>query len=411
MALVNSPLNRAVGQAIRRLREKQALSIENCAKQLDVSEPYLRAIEAGSAALPAYSVHGLVWGFGASFASAAGLLALITALDKRQPGRSSDMTQIKGMVAKIVAAERDRGRKGDPQLANPFLKLLSNTGEAADVYAATASDPNAQIQYKTLIEDIERIVDDLLKAGKRDLLPPITKKSELRLKPILGSYEISPVFEDLVDAFAARLSLFPPYITSASFEKWERKNSPRIANVSAYLTDPEAFLKIAAEYDWAFLWNQNKPRVTLLTSSKYANTAKRIEDALRKAIRGIQPRSIKNKGELRIYLRPVSGPQLNDKCNHGLLFDFISHNMPSPKETSAKRKVALARLQYRAFANVWLFELRPDVFDPDDERLHRIGFLDTFESDDVESAFAVVMSREHIDYWTKLFDEVKNIQQ
>ena len=405
MASIISPLNRAIGLSIKDLRETRGVSVEECARRLKVSSTYLRAIEAGSAALPVYSIQGMVWEFGANFTIATGLLALVGFLDVREKGsasRSSDLREIKQRAMQALGAEEARAKGGNAQLQEVFVRLLTKTTEAIDTCQAAQADSSALGAYDQSMGELKDTIDTMLSAQDIDLNRFVPKRSDQKQRGFTP-HDLSPVFEDALDSLAARLALFPPHMSSSSFAKWEEKNSERIASVYAYLSSPEDFLKIALRYGWGFLWNQHKPKVKIFISPDMASVAPSLETALRAAIRRIQPRSSKDVST-QVTIRAILSEQ-KKLCTDGLMFDFVSRNMPDPKEKLVIRKAAIDSQRYRQFVNVWLYQLHADTFDLDDKRYHRIGFLDTYQQD-LANAYAVVLSGVHVDYWQQTFNKI-----
>lgn len=405
MASVNSPLNRAIGLSIKELRETRCVALEECARRLRVSPTYLRTIESGNAALPVYAIHGIVWEFGANFLSVSGLLSLADYLDVREKGsatRSSDLQEIKERIMQILLEEESLEKKGAPQLVEPYGRLLRKASEAIDACLAASKDSDAEGTYERSIEGLKDIVDELLSEGNADFGKRIPKRDNQTLRG-LAPYDLSPVFEDVLDAFAARLALFPPHIDSSSFKKWEEKNSERIVKIYAYHSFPEEFIKDASRYNWAFLWNQHQAKVKILISPEKATLADSLERQLRAVIRRIQPRSGKSVSN-NVAIQAITSRQMK-QCEEGLMFDFVMRKMLGPEEKEISQKTALDKQRYKRFWNAWLYELRADALDSHDKRIHQIGFLDTYQKE-LASAYAVGLSSEDVKYWKKTFDEI-----
>lgn len=403
---VNSPLNMAVGQAVRRLREMHRITIEDCARRLGpVSGPYLRAIEGGSATLPPDAVHGLVWDFGANFTKVSGLLALLHFLDVRVKGslpRSSDLLGIKARIAQVLAAEKSRTTKGDPQLDDPLKTLLETTSKAIEEYIASGDDID-EPDYQRLIKELTDVVwtQFFLPNHQNVLRSPVGITDDDNRSPF-SRYDLSPVFEDLLETLATRLELFPPHITFDRMLKWEEKNTERIQKIFSYHSSPEYLIKTAAKYSWAFLWNRHAPLVRIYIShTRNQKYATEIEQNLHKVLKKLQPRHIKDAYK-RVTVRPVS-ENSKDSFRAGLVFDFASREMPKANDTYQVRQVAIAKQQYREFKNVWLYHLQADTFDSGD-RPRWIGFLDDFQ-DDLTTIYAVVLSNSHSSYWQDQFSK------
>lgn len=406
MAATTSPLNKAIGLAVRDLRETRNVSVEECARRLRVSPTYLRSIEAGGAALPVYSIHGLVWEFGANFTLTTGLLSLVDFLDVREKSsasRSSNLQEIKERTAQVLLAEEMKVSKGKPQLQEVFVRLLKKTNEAIDTYLASQKDASESTSYERSMDGLKDIVDMLLSGPGIDPSNSASKRTDQEQRGF-APHDLSPVFEDVLDSLAARLALFPPHMSSSSFAKWEEKNSERIAGVFAYLSYPKDFIKIASRYGWGFLWNQHKPKVKIFIAPQMHKSAPALEKELRTVIRRIQPRSSKDiSTQVTIDAIPARQEKL---CADGLIFDFVSRSMPAPNEEPLVRKAAIDSQRYKPFFNVWLYVLHADTFDSDDTRLHRVGFLDTYQQD-LANTYAVVLNGVHTTYWQQLFEACK----
>jgi hypothetical protein len=386
-----SPLNEAVGQLLLKLRHEHSLNDARMAGILEVSKSYLRALYIGARYLPIYTAVGLVEQFNANSAAATGLLLLTNYLDARgkEDSERYDLSEIE--------ARADRLKAIIPQ----YTKLLEWLIDTIIAHREGKEPPQALGHAVGLIED------QLFKEAEKASTAVRLNETQSRLH----GYNISPVFEDLLDSVATNLALLPPNMTVQSFNLWEARNGSRIVRLRSYVDDLNRLNKEMSKFDWSSLINKNKPRLEMLVQAQEGPAIRAEEAAFRKQLlRQLRDPRIPSDQNLvdQVFIAPSGS--FAGRCALGLLHDVANHCRPPAAEPKSTRDARIKTGRYLRFNNAWLYELQSDSPDPRDKRTHWVGFLGTYLPLDPASSYVVVMDRNDIAYWMKLLDDAWSAQ-
>lgn len=381
--LTKSPVNAAVGELMKVLRSRNRQEVHAIAEAFGgLSQTYVRAIEAGQRALPAYAVVGLVERLGMTWASASALVGLAGFMDLAR--------KEKEYLPEKVLALASRLRESQPQFRE-FLDGVTEmvTSNVRPVPAERKSDTGARSSEWTeraqaVSAQLERCINKCDGSSQRGgLRSPVT---------------LNPVFEDLVEGLVDQLAMFPPHVNTAAIQRWENKNSDRILSLRACVSGAETLIGSSSGFDWKFV-RKSPSSIQILVRGTSPEELREIEKKFLAALvrpgRGKSERHEFVKSDLsrRVTVRPPE--ELEPDCSRALVFDF----------TTRSRAVAGAPTSdaIRAFSNAWLYELQPEA-EARQGSPRWIGFL--MDTDPLRG-YAVAMNNEHVREWLDIFDRVK----
>jgi hypothetical protein len=380
-APVKSPVNVAVGLLLRRLRERAKREVDRAAPALDVSPAYLAAIEAGTNALPAKAVVGLV-ALGLDFLAASALLAMVSYLDCRQ--RNSRLYNLPVMQLRAEGLLATQAALA----FHPFLEWV------------TAALHPAGSGARGTATDVERGVR-LLELGLgalSNLQPPGTLYEQ---KDDGSDPGLPPMVQDIVDVLSTSLSLITPHISRFKFKAWEEMNAARMFEVRAYVNDVEKLLEDAPEFDWAaMLLNQNRPPLTIFVPHGASGTeeemARRFYDQLPLFNRS-QAQLAGVREQIRIV--KVDAKTLQGDVARRLVYDFSMGQLVQQEVWNETGKRILNQKRYYQFDNVWLYELRQYLGDAASHKKKHVAILGAYNEKELSSFGVFLNAKDSRDWW------------
>ncbi len=382
--LQKSPLNEAVGKLVSSLRDQRRLSPSSIAEDFHISQAYLRSIEAGSRALPAYTAIALVNSLGMSWIAASSLVSLVSFLDTRKEDRYDIKelhTRVQSLRAKL------------PQFNALFISLLE---------AISLKEEGDDKAYASKLEVLVTIL-------QKELDPPqqLSTSRDVRAPtPRMNRHGLSPVFEDIIDAVADRLAMLTPQFNRSGAELWEKKHAHRIKVVYGYMPDIHSLSQAIKDFDWAFMRNAYAPSLTILVPKATKKHQSEIIEGLIKKLTSMpanQKEIAAQELAKRVSVLDCTPYQVEvDKC---LTFDpfassLISNHLKteaiSPREITNKADTA------------WIYELEPEYVPPGVYiAAIKIGILSTLGTAR-QTGQAVSIPHEHIAMWIEIFNKFQS---
>lgn len=372
LPLGKSPVNVAVGELVKKHRARAGVDVHMVADSFGLSPAYVRAIEAGQRALPAYVAVGLVEQFGMTWPAASALVAVAGFLDLAR----DDNEYVADKLLELARRLRDRHSEYR-EFLDDLEEIVVSTIRPGPKGTASSEEPPSEWTVRTLA------LSHLLERC-------INKQSDVpQRRGIRSPASLSPVFEDIVEHLVDQLAMFPPHVNAVSIQRFEQMHSARIRSLLGFVSDSETLTASSVD-DWQVVRGPLTPTVRVLVSK--ATTvdvelvAHRFRDALAKAVAP--------KAKLHLALadrvRVQSAGELQDDCTRALLFDFTTRSRAATGSPPSDAQ--------RRFPNAWLYELQPQSQDSHVARW--VGFL--MDKDPVRG-YAVAMNGDHVEEWLGIF--------
>jgi hypothetical protein len=371
--MTKSPFNEAVGKLIASLRSKRNESVQSTAQAFNLSDVYLRAIEAGHRPIPAYSVVGLVRHLRMAWPAASALVAMASFLDAREG---------KGYAAPGLRSRLESLRHAHPA----YSELLDNVEEL--------------IRWRGSRSDKLSPSDDALWGDRVTRLQELLQETLEALEP-RDTFErghvgdLNPVVEDFLDRLGEQLALVSHHINQDELLEWENRNSHRIVGLYGYLSDGSILEQSLGTFEWAFVRNSHSPAVRILVQDDTA-AASAFGEALRHGLirktRTLPSIRKKLSTDLARRIRVESASSKLPRCRQGLWFDLVNSSRPTRPQTAESE-------QFKEFRNSWIYELEPV---PGRQVPRRVGFLDNYDRK-IGPGYAVAMDSKHVEYWMDVF--------
>jgi hypothetical protein len=383
-----SPFNEAVGKLISIQRERHQQDLSTIASAFSVSPAYLRQIESGARALPAYAAVGLVRLLGIEWNTASAIVAVADYLDTRE-GNGYDF----GKMATRIEQLREVCPNAQYQKLFDLIAAAVRMKEAND----DTHYPAELVKLREAINELHRE-----KPSGESASGDVSRGVEGKK---LSDYGMTPVFEDIVDMLADRLGRFPPHVNKTGIEAWERKNRHRICGLYGYMSEQRGLIKSIAEFDWAFVGNGHAPEIRILVGNTDEAGGRKLEQEFRKGLisKNRRPKSTtvakRKDKDIKDRVHVLSADSVREKCSELLMFDFVTRTMPAVSASSMAKLKEVKRI--RAFDNAWIYEVQSDSLLEDSKYKSLIGFLDTYDTA-AESAYAVAIDRKHILSWLEV---------
>lgn len=370
--LSKSPVNVAIGELVKTHRTRAALDTHTVADAFGLSPAYVRAIEAGHRALPAYAVVGLVEQFGMAWPAAAALVAIAGFLDLARDDNEYSPDKL------LELARRLRERHPDYRVfLDDLEEIVVSTVRPAAKGVGPSEHTASEWAARTLALSslLENCVNQHTSANQR--------------RGVHSPESLSPVFEDLVERLADQLAMFPPHVNADSIKKFERTHSGRIKSLLGYVSSPESLTASSAD-DWQVIRGALSPTVHVLVCGESQLDIEDVEHRFRGILSKAGPANARLQSDLQDRIRVQSVGGLKADCHRALLFDFTRRaraTAGSPPSDALRR-----------FPNAWLYELQPES---QDSHLPRwVGFL--MDKDPVRG-YAVAMNGDHVQEWLEIF--------
>lgn len=403
-----SPLNEAIGKLISRLRGQRRISIETLAQSFNgLSEGYVRQIESGNRALPAYSVFGLVLHLEMKWSAATGIVALASYLDVR----GKDGYNFQEMLTRVQHMQ-----KVTPQHAyNDVLYILQSLIDMC-ISGIRKNDYRSKISV---------LVEALIDLNAQDMYSSEPSSSGLPFgveSKTLASYGISPFFEDIVDSFASRLAIVPPHMNQKGISEWEHRNRERISLLLGYVSCADHLANSLPDFDWDFLGNSHCPHVRVIVGKATVDQTIDLESELRntiiKRIRLTKSLKISEEEIIVERIRVISSTEyITSTINKFLVYDFRTqsflqetfHNdeffdselrgeqQRSSQEDSqpVSNSIESSERYLKYFENVWIYKVKSESYFKKSEATSLIGYLSDYDYIS-KSGYAVGIDRPHM---------------
>jgi transcriptional regulator with XRE-family HTH domain len=376
-AMPNRPINVAAGALVRDLRSRRRVSIAEAAEAFGVSAAYLRAIESGSQAIPAYAVFGLTRQLGMRWDEAAGLVATIAYLNR---DGAEDHRKVWERANQLAT---ETGLKGHSGLA-----------KALNTIPGSAED-HQQVGEGVLVQLQATLTDGGLSSSR-----PIEDAEGARALP----RGLNPVFRDILLGFIESATTLQPAITEKFVRDWESKNRNRITHLLGYVHDEETLFEGLETFDWPFLESPLRPdiRIVVRRGLKRYTPEQMIQRLAKKSRAFETDRGI---ARLRAQIQFVDAPpDLEEMALAHLTFDYATREM-APDESDAAKVSYLKAGRYRVFQNVWLYKLLPQSGRRGEDSEQTVSYMDMYDLD-TRASYGVSLSDNHGSAWIRMFDEI-----